>query len=43
LGHGKPLSEEEIKTLVQWIDLGAPWQAVRPPAPPASTTQVQVR
>lgn len=39
--HGKPLSPEEIKTIVQWIDLGAPWQAATPPTPPPSATQTQ--
>jgi Hydrazine synthase alpha subunit middle domain len=27
-GKGGPLSDEEIRTFIEWIDLGAPWEAV---------------
>ena len=31
-GKGTPLSPEELRTLVQWIDLGAPFEAEKGPA-----------
>jgi hypothetical protein len=30
LGKGGPLNEDEIRTLVEWIDLGAAWEALKP-------------
>jgi hypothetical protein len=29
-GKGTPLNEEELKTVIQWIDLGAQYEAVEP-------------
>jgi len=28
--QGGPLNEDELRTLVEWIDLGAPWETVKP-------------
>jgi hypothetical protein len=35
-GKGSPLREEEVRTLIQWIDLGAQLEAVKPPASPVT-------
>ena len=36
-GEGKPLSAEALRTIVQWIDLGAQYAAPATPASPAPT------
>jgi hypothetical protein len=38
---GGPLSDEEIRVFVEWIDLGASWEAVKTiaPEPPATKPQ----
>jgi hypothetical protein len=33
---GTPLTEDEVRTFVEWVDLGAPWETVKTPAPPPS-------
>ncbi len=38
---GGPLSEEEIRVFVEWIDLGASWEAVKTNAPEPSATKSQ--
>jgi hypothetical protein len=30
LGKGLPLSDEELRTVIQWIDMGAQFEAVKP-------------
>jgi hypothetical protein len=35
-GRGQPLSPEELRTFIQWIDLGAPFEAPPAPAQPAA-------
>jgi hypothetical protein len=36
-GEGTPLSAEELRTIVQWIDLGAQYEALQAPANPVPT------
>jgi len=36
-GKGRPLSAEELRTIIQWIDMGAQYQALQVPASPAFT------
>jgi hypothetical protein len=42
-GNGSPLREEELLTFIQWIDMGAQLEAVRPPESPAAAQQTQPR
>ena len=42
-GKGEPLSEEEVRSMVQWVDLGAQWEAVKTADQPAVTKQAQAR
>ena len=36
-GEGKPLNTEELRTIVQWIDLGAQYEALQAPVNPVPT------
>jgi hypothetical protein len=42
-GKGGPLKSEEIRTFVEWIDLGAQWEAVHAADQPPATKQAQSR
>ena len=33
--EGPPLDEEDLKTLIQWIDMGAQFEAAKPSEPEA--------
>ncbi len=35
--HGTPLRPEELRTIIQWIDMGAPFEPPATPPPPAPT------
>jgi len=43
-GKGTPLNDEELRTCVQWIDLGAQYEAVKANEPPvAAAGEAQVK
>jgi hypothetical protein len=42
-GKGDPLTPEELRTLVQWIDLGAAFEAPKPATPPIPSPSHSVR
>jgi len=42
-GKGAPISEEELRTIVQWIDLGAQYETVTTTQPLAATRQGQAQ
>lgn len=41
-GRGSPLGEENIRIVIQWIDLGAPFDPVEPQTTPGATEQGRV-
>ena len=40
---GIPLREEDLRTLIQWIDLGAQFEPVKPPASPVTASPAQAQ